>query len=138
MGLGLAVNLAPQVKSYAIGNIHGIWQPDDKLDSPGRLMQSREIIDFFRSRSGPVIIVGDFNLFPDTESIEMFERAGYRNLIKEYNIPTTRNRLAWERYPGNPHYFADYVFVSPEVEIVSFEVINNEVSDHLPMVLEIA
>lgn len=133
IGLALALNINGQI----VCNAHGISRPNEKVDSPGRLLQTKGLIEFFKSSKQPVIIGGDFNLFPDTESVVMFERAGYRNLIKEYGITTTRNRLAWEKYPDNPHYFADYVFVSPEVEVVGFEVIDNEVSDHLPMVLTV-
>lgn len=37
------------------------------------------------------IIVGDFNLMPDTKSISMIEEAGFDNLIAQYAIQTTRN-----------------------------------------------
>jgi endonuclease/exonuclease/phosphatase family metal-dependent hydrolase len=66
----------------------------------------------------------------------MFEENGYIDHIKENNIPTTRNRHSWDRYP-NKQYYADYAFTSPEVKVNHFEVIENEASDHLPLVLDI-
>jgi hypothetical protein len=66
----------------------------------------------------------------------MFKNNGYKNLIGDYQIITTRNNLAWSLYPDK-QYFADYVFASPEIKVKSFEVPNNEVSDHLPLILEI-
>lgn len=123
-------------EKMVIANVHGKpYHPDDKKDTEGRLRQSKEIIESIEMcRGEKMVIGGDFNLDIDTESIRMFEKAGYRNLIKEFGIKTTRNRLAWI-YPEK-HLFADYVFVSPEVKVKSFEVIDILVSDHLPMVLE--
>jgi endonuclease/exonuclease/phosphatase family metal-dependent hydrolase len=68
----------------------------------------------------------------------MFEENGYRDLIKEYKISTTRNRLAWEMYPDNKQLFSDYVFLSPGITINNFSVPDNEISDHLPMILEVS
>lgn len=137
VGFALSAQVSSGNGSVHICNLHGISQPGDKLDSPGRLRQSREIGDFFEDKTGPKIIGGDFNLLPQTRSIEMFAEKGYRNLIKEFRIATTRNRLAWKMYPDNKQYFCDYVFVSPEVLVKSFSVPNLEISDHLPMIVEV-
>jgi endonuclease/exonuclease/phosphatase family metal-dependent hydrolase len=132
-------------KNINILNIHGKALPGDKQDTPIRLKQSEKIIEFFAGKNGPRIIGGDFNLNPDTRSVKMFERVGYVNLIRNFDIKNTRNRLAWEqaqkrlngsgKYFGK-QYFADYCFVSPEVKVKSFEVPNIEVSDHLPLILD--
>ena len=123
-----------------LGNVHGKTNPGSKKDTESRLNQSRKIIDFFAEKKAPVIFGGDFNLLPDTKSIRMFEGAGYKNLIKDFGIKTTRNRLSWEEFRKQPNfvkqYFADYVFVSPGVKVKSFEVPHLEVSDHLPLILD--
>lgn len=115
-------------------NVHGVCRPGDKMDSPKRLEQSKRIID---EAKGLAIIGGDFNLMPNTESIEMFKKSGYLDLIKKYGIKATRNEFAWKKYPGHELYFCDYVFVSPEIKVKSFEVPEMTISDHLPMILEI-
>jgi endonuclease/exonuclease/phosphatase family metal-dependent hydrolase len=66
----------------------------------------------------------------------MFTRHGYRDLISEFSIDTTRNHLAWDRHPTKM-YYSDYIFVNEMVQLERFEVPKNEVSDHLPMLLEI-
>jgi endonuclease/exonuclease/phosphatase family metal-dependent hydrolase len=119
-------------KQYLVGSIHGLWNGGGKLDSEDRLQQSRKIVDFLKSRSEPYkILVGDFNLLPDTESIKMIEK-NMRNLIKENSITSTRSS-----FYTKPERFADYCFVSPELSVKHFEVIQDEVSDHLPLLLEI-
>jgi endonuclease/exonuclease/phosphatase family metal-dependent hydrolase len=136
-GIGLYTEIGG-TECVHVCNVHGIaYKRDDKLDDPVRLAQSRGLIDFFRPRDGQKIIGGDFNVLNHVESIRMFEQHGYVDLIERFNIPTTRNRLAWENYPGNEMRYSDYVFVSPDVKVKNFTVIENEVSDHLPMILEI-
>ena len=119
-----------------ICNTHGNARPGDKQDNPDRLRQSQNIIDFFKNLSGPKIIGGDFNLDINTKSVSMFEDNGYRNLIKEFNIPTTRNKIAWDQYEIKQLY-ADFIFVSPDVKVTRLSVPNLLISDHLPMILEI-
>ena len=61
----------------------------------------------------------------------MLGRTGLRNLINEYSIATTRPRnFAYDRP------YADYVFVSPEIQVQRFSALPDEVSDHLALQLE--
>jgi len=137
IGLGLYNQIEiPENKTIHIGNIHGHARPGDKQDNPARIRQSQLIIDFFKDLSGPKIIGGDFNLDLNIKSVQMFEDNGYRNLIKEFNIPTTRNEISWAQHQ-NKQLYADYIFVSPDVKVTSFSVPNLLISDHLPMILEV-
>lgn len=82
-----------------------------------------------------MILAGDFNLLPDTESIAMLGRR-LRDLVREYAVPTTRSRL--NPYRGTPREqkFADYIFfVSPSLQVHDFAVPDLLVSDHLPLIL---
>lgn len=121
-------------RRFFVGNVHGKTLPGSKLDTPTRLKQSKRIIDFF-DRKGSRIIGGDFNLMPQTESIETFEISGYRNLVKGFGVKNTRNRLSWERF-RNIQYFSDYVFTSQEVTVKDFSAPDIEISDHLPLILD--
>lgn len=123
--------------TLCVCNFHGISKPGKKLDTSERLLQSAEILNFFKDIEGPKIIGGDFNLELDSNSVKMFEENGYKNLIRDRGILTTRNRLTWEKYPEGKQYFSDYVFVSSDVKVKDFLVENIEISDHLPMILSI-
>jgi len=126
--------------SLQVVNVHGISFPDsdDKLDTDGRIEQSRTIIEALRGVKGPVVIGGDFNLLPEARSIRLFAQAGYRDLIDDYHVTTTRNKLAWERFPDNVQYYADYVFVGSNAKVRSFSVPQIEASDHLPLIVDVA
>lgn len=126
--------------SIHIGSIHGMARPGHKEDTSERIKQSEKTIELFKNKLGKVMIGGDFNLLPETKSVSLFEESGYKNLIKEFEIKTTRNKLSWDRFASGPNtfgkqYYADYVFVNNEVEIESFKVPEIEVSDHLPLVV---
>jgi len=125
-------------KELFLGNVHGKARPGHKLDTPARLRQSRKIIKLFLRYKGPKIIGGDFNLSPETKSIRIFEERGYWNLVKDFGVKSTRNRLVWDdlKKGEEKQYFADYVFVSPEVKVGSFSVPDIEISDHLPLILD--
>jgi len=129
-------------KILTVVNVHGTAFPFNKLDTPERLEQSQRILDLIKQKPGEKIIMGDFNLFPNTKSISLFEEAGLKNLIKDFNITTTRGSLVRQLHPEygqNPNgwqEFADYTFVSSGIKVKSFNVPDLPLSDHLPMILE--
>jgi endonuclease/exonuclease/phosphatase family metal-dependent hydrolase len=135
LGLGIYTKLAVQGTFLHVLNFHGNSRPGNKLDEPSRLEQSQKILEFFANLTGPKIIGGDFNLAPETQSVKMFEQSGYINLNKKFDIKNTRNENVWKLYPENKMYYSDYVFVTPDVKVESFEVPYNEISDHLPLEL---
>ncbi|MFO0743438.1 MAG: endonuclease/exonuclease/phosphatase family protein [Candidatus Paceibacterota bacterium] len=117
---------------FNICNFHGIWTGTGKGDTEDRIKQSENIVNFLKTLEGEIVLCGDFNLNPDTESVKIIEDFGLKNLIKENNISTTRTSL-YPRRENSP--FADYTFVSNNVEVKSFEIMSDEVSDHAAMKL---
>lgn len=135
-GSAIYAEVKTETGSLYVCNVHGIAYPGDKLDNPGRLIQSQEIIAFFKDKDAPVVIGGDFNVELHTKSVGTFQDHGYQDLIKQFNIDTTRNHFAWDRYPDNKQYYSDYLFLNDKVTYKKFLVPKNEVSDHLPLILE--
>lgn len=133
----LAYRINIDSKGLIVINVHGISMPGDKMDTETRIKQSNLIIDFLKKQNLPSIVGGDFNLNPDTKSVKLFEENGYRNLIKEFNVQDTRGKINAQKYKDQEiQNFADYCFISPEVNVKSFEVPDVEISDHLPLILE--
>jgi len=129
-----SVQVAIGGKNLSIYNFHGIAYPGDKLDTPERVSQSEEILKSVSKVSEPKILCGDFNLMPETQSINILGQT-MKDLIKEFKIENTRNEISWGMY-NNKQYFADFTFVSPDIIVENFKVPYNLVSDHLPMILE--
>ncbi|MBC7564632.1 endonuclease/exonuclease/phosphatase family protein [Candidatus Saccharibacteria bacterium] len=134
--VGIAAFLTLQLSDVelTICNVHGVPRPGHKLDTPDRLYQSKMILDTFKDNQA-VIIGGDFNLLPHTQSIQTFVEHGYRNLVTDFEIKTTRNRISYEKYPNAIQYYADYAFVSPSIKVIDFVVPGDLVSDHQPLEL---
>jgi len=118
-------------KHLTVAHMHGLWNGQGKTDSDDRLAQSKRVKDFLDKQDGAKVLVGDFNLLPETKSIQMLED-GIRNLIKDFGITSTRSSL----YEKEERY-ADYAFVSPDVKVKTFAVLPDTVSDHSPLYLEI-
>lgn len=127
------VQIVTLTDGLRIANIHGLWKKGrGKDDTPERLEQSM-ILTNVLSGNAPTVLIGDFNLWPDTESVRMIERAGFRNLIREYAITSTRTEL----FPKEFVPFADYAFTKG-VEVADFQVLPDVVSDHNPLFVETA
>jgi endonuclease/exonuclease/phosphatase family metal-dependent hydrolase len=124
------VSISVNNKKYLICHFHGIWYPKTKIDTDERIQQSHIIKNFLSKREEAKILCGDFNLLPTANSMKLLE-AGMRNLITEYHVPTTRNQH-YEREEKQ----ADYVLVSNDITIQQFRVLDVEVSDHLPLLME--
>ncbi|HAS80562.1 MAG: hypothetical protein UR25_C0001G0168 [Candidatus Nomurabacteria bacterium GW2011_GWE1_32_28] len=117
-------------KIYSILNFHGMWVGKGKIDTKRRIEQSEKVIKIFNGAKGAKILCGDFNLRPDTKSIDILSE-GNRNLVREYEITSTRSSFYLK-----PEKFADYIIVSPDIEVENFKVLQDQVSDHLPLLLE--
>lgn len=125
------LNFKDGSKGFTVCNFHGWWRSGtDKRDTTERLKQSEQVNVFLESIDGAKILCGDFNLSPDTESISILEN-GMKNLIKKYGIISTRSHF----YP-KANRFADYVLISPDINVRDFRVLDIPVSDHLPLLLE--
>lgn len=125
------ISIAGNPRTF-IGNFHGLWNGLGKTDSPDRILQSMKVKRVLERFSGHRILVGDFNLLPDSLSMEIISE-GMRNLIVEAGIKSTRSSL----YSKSSSPFSDYILISPEIKVIHFEVLQDTVSDHLPLLLDI-
>lgn len=121
-------------KQFIVANLHGLWDPQGKGDTPERIKQFKKVKEFLDNCEGKKILCGDLNLLPDTQSMLILEKE-MKNLVKDYKITSTRSSL-YSRFLDKNDKFADYVLVSKDVSVKDFKVLSNEVSDHLPLFLD--
>jgi endonuclease/exonuclease/phosphatase family metal-dependent hydrolase len=124
------ISLKIKDQEVHVFNFHGLWNSIDKNDCDERLIQSQNLLKYTNKFTGPKILCGDFNLLPNTKSLEII-KPGFRDLIKEFAIKDTRTSF----YTKDIRY-ADYVFVSPEIKVNDFRVLPDEVSDHAALLLD--
>jgi endonuclease/exonuclease/phosphatase family metal-dependent hydrolase len=110
-------------------NHHGHHIHQHKNGDTQTLRQMQQIADYVGTLEGPVILCGDFNLAPQSESLGKINGL-LANLSLTYKLKTTRNQLT----PKTE--VCDYVFVNDSVRIHDFRVSPDIVSDHAALIAE--
>lgn len=107
----------------------------------------RERMKTFRDQTAlPVVLTGDFNVYPDSAVVTDLEQEGYRNA---YSVLQKENRDVGATF----HHFLgsefgerepiDYIFVSPDLEIHNVMIDREQYegkypSDHYPVIAEVS
>lgn len=110
-------------------NVHGAWGFDGK-DNKRRLKMSEKIINEIKDKEN-VILAGDFNLKPDTKTIQNIE-IYLKNVFKD-ELTTTFNMKRKDR-GGYSTSVVDMVFVSKSIRVLRRFCPRYDISDHLPLV----
>ncbi len=108
-------------------------QTRDKKDTEITINQCKYILESAKRKNIPTIIAGDFNLLPNTKSIKILNKE-FRNLIEEYNITHTRPDIHDEYDDGSNTVY--YIFVNSQIKVKDFQVIETNISDHFPLILD--
>lgn len=138
------VTLKSQTGSeFAAFNTHLDHISDEAQQKGMELIRAR--IKEFRDQTGlPVVLTGDFNVYPEHAVITGLEREGYRNA---YSVLHQEN----QEVGATVHHFLggesgepiDYIFVSPDLQIHQLRV-DRELyegrypSDHYPVIAEVS
>lgn len=126
------VILEVENKKLQLLNIHGIWT-EGKIGDERTLKQNNFLLKTALENDLPTIIVGDFNLAPESKSIEILNKS-FKNLITEYNIRSTRPTVRDGLDIGNN--IDDYIFANDKIKINDFKVVVTDISDHYPLLLD--
>lgn len=109
--------------------LHGYHLKEHKLGNEETLRACQMLVDYVHSLEGGIIVTGDFNLAPESESIQLVNRS-LHNLSVEYGLTTTRNHLTTKRE------VCDYIFVNDHINVSAFLMSDMIVSDHNALTLE--
>jgi endonuclease/exonuclease/phosphatase family metal-dependent hydrolase len=120
-----------------IVHMHGLRELTGKEDTPARLAQAKALLSLIAriSQKGERLIVcGDFNVLPASATLQSLKQLGLIDLIAAGGPQDTRTS-----FYGKADRFADYMLVSPEVEVLRFDVVKEpEISDHRALLLDLA
>ena len=98
------------------------------LGGKTRQKQIVQLYNFVKNCKKPVIVAGDFNVFWGEEEIEMFLQASNLKNINTRKDPTFPS---WD-----PKRELDFILCSKEIKVKSYEVIQTQLSDHLPILVD--
>ena len=110
-------------------NHHGYHIPDHKNGNSETLRQMKQLAAYAESLDGPIILCGDFNLAPHSESLELINKR-LNNLSIKHKLQTTRTPLTHKKE------VCDYIFVNDQVKVKDFKASDEIVSDHKALILE--
>lgn len=113
-------------------NTHGIYGLTGK-DNQRRLRMSRMIVHAIKGKAR-LILAGDFNLPPDTQTIRNIEKH-FRNVFQDALV-TTFNMKRKED-PDYGKVVVDMIFTSRNIRILRRSSPKVDISDHLPLVCEL-
>lgn len=108
---------------------HGFWVSEHKNGTEETVRQMQQLADYVATLSGPVIVTGDFNLAPHSQSLEILNER-LQNLSVTHHLKTTRTHLTHKTE------VCDYIFVNDLVEVDGFQASDEIVSDHKALILD--
>ncbi|GGQ73762.1 endonuclease/exonuclease/phosphatase family protein [Couchioplanes azureus] len=120
-------------RSVWVVQMHGLRDPAGKGDTPARRRQAERLAELVRRIRGAgdlVVVCGDLNLLPDSETFGVLAGLGLTDLVGTADTRTSRYR--------KPVRHAGYLLVSDVSAVARFEVMAEpEVSDHRALILDI-
>lgn len=120
-------------RTVVVVHLHGLRDPAGKHDTPARLGQAHRLaalVERVRRPGDLVVVAGDLNLLPDSETFAVLAAVGLVDLVGSADTRTSRY--------SKPLRHASYLLVSDPSAVRDFEApATPEVSDHRPLVLDI-
>ena len=117
-------------------HLHGLRELTGKIDTPHRRAQAHALVRLIERIWSPgerLVVCGDFNLLPDSETFAILGALGLVDLVTTRGFTDTRTS-----FYRKDNRFADYLLATPNVDVSRFEVVASpEVSDHRPLLLDI-
>ncbi|MCM2475372.1 endonuclease/exonuclease/phosphatase family protein [Rhizobium sp. CG5] len=122
--------------AVTVAQMHGLRDVAGKGDMPERDAQAEALVALIRQvwpGHERLVVCGDFNVLPESRIFATLAGLGLTDLVVSRGFADTRT--SFYRKPGR---FADYMLVTPEVEVVRFDVVEQpEVSDHRALLLDL-
>ncbi|SCB16375.1 Endonuclease/Exonuclease/phosphatase family protein [Rhizobium hainanense] len=119
-----------------IAHMHGLRDLEGKGDTSARRHQAAAFVELIRQvkhDGDRLVVCGDFNVLPDSETFEILGGLGLVDLVISRGHDDTRT----SHYKKQPR-FADYMLVTQDIEVISFDpVAEPEVSDHRALLLDL-
>jgi len=112
-----------------IVNHHAHREPTG-AGSEESVLRMRKVVDFIGTTGLPIIIAGDMNVNPSTETAKLLQRYG-TNLTGTSLTKSTMTDLAMF-LPVAP----DHIITSKEIDVKDFTISEETVSDHKALILE--
>ena len=123
-----------RARPIRVAHFHGLRDVGGKGDTPAPADQAKRALTLLSQIASPqddIVLAGDFNILPDSETLAIFADWGLRDLVGQQDARTAL-------YPKAIRH-ANYMLATASVDVKSFDVPANPVVwDHRPLILSIA
>ena len=119
-------------KEVLVCSLHGVWDRHGG-DTSVRLEMEKVIAETVKGKE-TVILAGDTNFNPDTEIARRIEK--YLVSVFGQSLPSTFN-MKHKTKPGYATAAVDMIFVSKNIKVLNRNCPDVDVSDHLPLVVDL-
>ncbi len=134
LGESPANNLNLQIvqldNGLTVANHHGYWQ-SQPLGNADSVRAFEKVAKELKAVEGPLVVCGDFNIIHESPAMRPLDFL--RDLTDEFKIKTTLSGLKIAK--DIP---CDHILVNEQVEVLSFGVREDLVSDHFALQAEVA
>jgi endonuclease/exonuclease/phosphatase family metal-dependent hydrolase len=117
-------------KRIHILNHHGHHIMQHKNGDGETMRQCRIIADYVKELEGSVVLTGDFNLSPQSESLQQINNVLVNQCLVN-KVKTTRTLLTHKTE------VCDFIFTSQDIQVQNFAVFEDIASDHSALSIEI-
>ncbi len=122
-------------KTLHLLNTQGIWG-EDGGDTERRLQMSECILREV-GENNPLVLGGDFNVQPNTQTMQSIAVKLTDVFANELKTTFAVELKDLEKYPGYATAVVDMVFVTADVRVTNHYCPKVAISDHLPLVVEV-
>lgn len=123
----------PDGRTVVVGHLHGLRDAAGKADTAARRAQAKrfvEAVDLVRQPGDLVVVCGDLNVLPESETFAILGDLGLTDLVGAADTRTARYT--------KPVRHASYLLVSDPAAVRNFEIVTEpEVSDHRVLLLDL-
>ncbi len=123
-------------KQISFLNTHFAWAKTP-TEEPHQTEQGQILLNYLETVQQPFVLTGDFNLDPQQPLIQKLSKLA-TNLTTKYGITNTLNPRTHRVKSLFPTGVAcDYIFLSPDISAQNFSVVEEDLSDHFGLTVEI-
>ena len=131
------IGLDVQGQSLTVGTTHLSYVPYFKM-TPMRFKEAENLYKAVGKPSSRFIFTGDMNASPDSAIVrtlaKRFKNVGPDTKQKTW---TTKHHSDGDFKVNGLEWRLDYIFVTPDIKVISSQILDTKYSDHLPIVAEL-
>lgn len=115
---------------FRVINVHLAWGPDPG-DTEEKIRQGKILVEYMKKIKEPFILSGDFNVDNNSQIVQFFDKLAHNITVSNNIVNTLNPNLHRAQHLFPPGLAVDFLYVSKSIKVLNFEVVKDNLSDHL-------